>query len=89
MQTPETTHSYGLTSLTPSVRGWEAFSRPGPLPTLGSFWSSHQWCQKSWVSLWGPLCAHGVVDTLHEDVCYNLSILYFWNGFAVVCWFIL
>src|ERR1700738_2522295 len=33
---------------------------PGPSPTLGSLGPSHHWRHKSWVSLRGPPCAHGV-----------------------------
>ena len=38
------------------------------LPTLGSLGPSHQRRHKSWVSLRGPLCAHGVLGTPHGEV---------------------
>ena len=41
---------------------------PGPSPTLGSLGPSHQWRHKSWVSLRGPPCAHGVAGTPQGDV---------------------
>ena len=43
--------------------------RPGPSPTLGSLGPSHRRRHKSQVSLPGPLCAHGVSDTPHGEVC--------------------
>jgi hypothetical protein len=33
---------------------------PRAPPTLGSLGPSHQWRHKSWVSLRGPPCVHGV-----------------------------
>ena len=39
----------------------------GASPTLGSLGHSHQWRHKSWVSLRGPPCAHGVSGTPHEE----------------------
>jgi hypothetical protein len=45
--------------------------RPGPSPTLGSFGLSHPWRHKPWVSLRGPPCAHGVMDTYDGEVHNN------------------
>jgi hypothetical protein len=52
--------AHGVTLMTSSLRGWEAFPTPGPSPTLGSLGPSHHRRHKSRVSLRGPLCAHGV-----------------------------
>ena len=38
----------------------------GPSHTLGSLGPSHQWRHKSWVTLRGSPCAHGVSGTLIE-----------------------
>ena len=40
----------------------------GPSLTLGLLGPSHQWCHKSQASLWGPVCAHGVVGTPQGEV---------------------
>ena len=42
--------------------------RLGPSPILGSLGPSHQRCHKSWVSLWGPFCVHGVLGILQRQV---------------------
>jgi hypothetical protein len=52
--------AHGLTFMTLSPRGWEAFPTPGPSPTLRSLGPSHHRRHKSRVSLRGPPCAHGV-----------------------------
>jgi hypothetical protein len=48
--------------------GGRRSKRPGPSPTLGSLGPSYQWCHKSWVSLRGPPCAHGVAGTPYGEV---------------------
>ena len=40
----------------------------GPSPTLGSLGPSHEWRHKSWASLWGPPCAHGIAGTPQREV---------------------
>ena len=46
---------------------------PGPSLTLGLLGPSHQWCHKSWASLRGPPCAHGVAGTPQGEVRDNLG----------------
>jgi hypothetical protein len=52
--------AHGLTLMTPSPRGWEAFPAPGASPILVSLGPSHHRRHKSRASLRGPPCAHGV-----------------------------
>jgi hypothetical protein len=48
--------------------GGRRSQRPGPSPTLGSLGPSHHRRHKSWVSLRGPPCAHGVLDIPFGEV---------------------
>ena len=64
----------GLTLVTPNLQGWEAFPMPGALTHTRSLGLSHQRRHKSQVSLWGPLCAHGVSDTPHGKVRDNYCL---------------
>ena len=63
--------AHGLILVTPSLCGWEASQHPGPSPTLGSLGLSDQRCHKSWMSLWGPPCAHGVLGNSHGELHDN------------------
>ena len=49
--------------------------RLGPSPTLGSLGPSHHRRHKSWVSLRGPPCAHGVSDIPFGEVRDNFGYL--------------
>ena len=53
--------------------GGRRSQRPGPSPTLWSLWPSHQRHHKSWVSLQGLPCAHGVSGTSHGEVRDNIT----------------
>ena len=64
----ELSKTHGLTFVTPSLHGWEAFPTPGALTTLGSLGPSHQRRHKSQVSLRGSSCDHGVSGTPHGEV---------------------
>ena len=60
--------AHGLTLVTPSLRGWEAFLTSTALTNTRITWASYHWCYKSWVSLQGPPCTHGVLGTPHGEV---------------------
>ena len=60
-------NAHDLILVTPSVGG-RHYQHMGPSTTLGSLGPSHLWRHKSWVSLWGPPCAHGVASTPHGEV---------------------
>ena len=45
----------------------------GALPLIGSLGPSCQWHHKFRMSLWGPLCANGVLGTPHGEVRDTLN----------------
>ena len=69
--------------MTLSLYGWEAFSTPGAFsPTQRSLGPSHQWHHKFWVSLWEPLCAHGLLGIPHEEVSNRNNTLHMYGYYV-------
>ena len=73
----------------PISMGGRHFQCPGPSPTLESLGPSHQRHHMSRVSLWDPLCAHGVLHPRHgnvHDICKAFLVLFQHVGIHIKRW---